>query len=318
MTTSTDTIDPKIAGEAAEWLARLHSGHFSEADRQACERWRQRSTEHDRAWSRGQAVLGKLAELPPGLGRAAADAGISRRASLRVLTGLIVAVPAGWLAWRAAPWQTWSADYTTRSGERRQVALPDGSVLLLNTATAVDLDYTDEQRLVLLREGEILMRTAQAARRDTRPLIVRTAEGRVQALGTYFNVRQLEAHSRVAVIEGAVRLHPRAAAVAVTLPAGRCTEFSATQVQPTWANEHPPQAWVDGVLYADRMRLADFLQELARYRPGMLRCDPGVADLRISGGFQVKDTDAVLLAVSRSHPVRLVFRSRYWVTVVPA
>ncbi|WP_188590504.1 FecR/PupR family sigma factor regulator, partial [Achromobacter denitrificans] len=49
MTSVPDSIDPKIAGEAADWLVRLHSGRFSEADRQACGRWRQRSAEHDRA-----------------------------------------------------------------------------------------------------------------------------------------------------------------------------------------------------------------------------------------------------------------------------
>jgi transmembrane sensor len=318
MTSVPDSIDPKIAGEAADWLVRLHSGRFSEADRQACERGRQRSAEHDRAWARAQAVLARLGGLPPGLGRAALEAGASRRAGLRVLAGLIVALPAGWLAWRTAPWQAWTADYATRSGERRRIELPDGSLLVLNTASAVDLDYSEVRRLVLLREGEILLRTAHAVRADPRPLLVRTAEGSAQALGTYFSVRQLDSRSRVAVIEGQVRLQPRGASTGLVLNAGQCAEFSTDGVQPPHASPHPPQAWLDGVLYADGQRLADFLQELGRYRPGLLRCDPAVADLRISGGFQVDDTDAALLAVSRSLPVRLVFRSRYWVTVVPA
>jgi transmembrane sensor len=303
MTAATDAIDPKIAGEAADWLVRLHSGRFSDADKLACERWRQRSPEHDRAWTRAQAVLAKFGGLPPGLGRAAMNADATRRAGLRVLAGLIVGVPAGWLAWRTAPWQSWTADYATSSGERRQFQLPDGSVLALNTASAVDLDYSAEQRLVLLREGEILLRSAHAAPPDPRPLRVRTAEGSVQALGTYFGVRQLDARSRVAVIEGQVRLQPRAAAAGVVLAAGQCAEFSDREVLAPRAYVHPPQAWLDGVLYADDMRLADFLKELARYRPGR---------------FQVDDTDAVLLAVSRSLPVRVVSRSRYWVSVVPA
>lgn len=318
MTAAPDAIDPKIAGEAADWLVRLHSGRFSEADQQACERWRQRSAEHDLAWNRAQAILAKFGGLPPGLGRAALNAGASRRTGLRVLAGLIVGVPAGWLAWRAAPWQSWAADYATRSGERRKFQLPDGSVLVLNTASAVDLDYSAQQRLVLLREGEILLRSAHAVPADPRPLLLRTAEGSVQALGTYFGVRQLDARSRVAVIEGQVRLQPRAVVAGTILAAGQCAEFSDRAVQAPRAYAHPPQAWLDGVLYADDMRLADFLQELARYRPGLLRCDPAVADLRISGGFQVDDTDAVLLAVSRSLPVRVVSRSRYWVSVVPA
>ncbi len=310
-------IDPQIAGEAADWLVRLHSGRFSEADRLACERWRQRSAEHDRAWARAQAVLAKLGGLPPGLGRATMDATASRRAGLRVLAGLIVAAPAGWLAWRAAPLQ-WTADYATRSGERRRIELPDGSLLVLNTASAVDLDYNGAQRQLRLREGEILLRSAHAEPPDPRPLVVRTAEGSAQALGTYFSVRQMEGRSRVAVIEGRVRVQPRGATVDVVVAPGQSVEFSAVAAQAPAASPYPPQAWLDGVLYADNSRLADFLQELARYRAGVVRCDPAVADLRISGGFQADDTDAALLAVSRSLPVQLVYRTRYWVSVVPA
>lgn len=317
MNTAPGSIDPDIAGEAAGWLVRLHSGRFSEADRLACERWRQRSAEHDRAWTRAQAVLAKLGGLPPGLGRATVDAAAARRTGLRVLAGLIVASPAAWLAWRTAPRQ-WTADYATRSGERRRIELPDGSLLVLNTASAVNLDYSDTQRLLRLEEGEILLRSAHAEPPDPRPLLVRTAEGSAQPLGTYFAVRQMESRSRVAVIEGRVRVQPRKAPAGVILEAGQSADFSAEAAQRPAASPHPPQAWLDGVLYADNLRLADFVQELARYRPGLLRCDPAVAGLRISGGFQVDDTDAVLLAVSRSLPVQMVYRTRYWVSIIPA
>lgn len=310
-------IDPRIAGEAAEWLVRLHSGRFSESDRLACERWRQRSDEHDRAWTRAQAVLAKLGGLPPGLGRATVHATASRRAGLKALAGLIVAAPAGWLAWRAAPAQ-WTADYATRSGERRRVELPDGAVLVLNTASAVDLAYDAAQRLVWLREGEILLRSAHSGAPDPRPLRVRTAEGSAQALGTYFSVRQMDARTSVAVIEGRVRVQPRAGTAGLVLEPGQRVDFSAAAMHSPTVSPHSPAAWLDGVLYADNQRLGDFLQELGRYRPGVLRCDPAVADLRISGGFQVDDTDAALLAVARSLPVRVVTRTRYWVSVVPA
>lgn len=310
-------IDPQIAGEAADWLVRLHSGRFSEADRVACERWRLRSDEHDRAWMRAQAVLAKLGGLPPGLGRATLHATASRRTALKALAGLIVAAPAGWLAWHAAPAQ-WRADYSTRSGERRRIELPDGALLVLNTASAVDLNYDATQRQVWLREGEILLRSAQTGAADPRPLLVRTAEGSAQALGTYFSVRQMDARSRVAVIEGRVRVQPRAGTASLVLAPGQSVDFSSTAAQAPVASPHSPAAWLDGVLYADNQRLGDFLQELARYRPGVLRCDPVVASLRISGGFQADDTDAALLAVARSLPVRVVYRTRYWVSVVPA
>ncbi|MDH2050447.1 FecR domain-containing protein [Achromobacter marplatensis] len=314
-TANVGPIDAVIAGEAAEWLVRLHSGRFTEADRLACDRWRQRSPEHDRAWHRALAVLDKFGGLPQGLGRASLEAAKSRRAVLRGLAGLIAVLPAGWLAWKVAPWQAWAADYATDSGQRQRFQLPDGTLLTLNTASAVDLAYDDSLRLLRLRRGEVLVRTSHAA--DPRPLVLRSAEGAVQALGTVFTVRQFDARTRVAVLDGRVRISPDGGTAAV-LEAGRCTDFSATSVEPPWTPAHSPGAWEEGALYADDWRLADFVQELGRYRPGVLRCDPAVGELRISGGFQLDDTDAVLLAVARSLPIKVVYRSRYWVTVTAA
>jgi transmembrane sensor len=69
------------------------------------------------------------------------------------------------------------------------------------------------------------------------------------------------------------------------------------------------------VLYAEEMRLADMLAEVARYRSGVLRCDPAVAQLRVSGVFQLDDTDRILAVLAQTLPVRVDARTRYWVTV---
>jgi transmembrane sensor len=42
-----------------------------------------------------------------------------------------------------------------------------------------------------------------------------------------------------------------------------------------------------------------------------------VAGLRISGAFQLQDTDAVLAALPSTLPVQVRYRSAYWVTIVP-
>lgn len=73
-----------------------------------------------------------------------------------------------------------------------------------------------------------------------------------------------------------------------------------------------------GILPAERMRLDHLLAELSRYRPGLLRCSEAVASLRITGSFQLDDTDAALALVANTLPVRIERRTRYWVTVVPA
>jgi len=63
------------------------------------------------------------------------------------------------------------------------------------------------------------------------------------------------------------------------------------------------------------MRLEDFTAELARYRSGVVRCDPAVADLRVSGVFSLRDTDRALENLTRGLPVDVVYRTRYWVTL---
>jgi transmembrane sensor len=47
----------------------------------------------------------------------------------------------------------------------------------------------------------------------------------------------------------------------------------------------------------------------------VIRCDPAVAGLRVSGVFRLDDTDAVLAIVAETLGVRVVSRTRYWVTV---
>ncbi|NQD80860.1 iron dicitrate transport regulator FecR, partial [Pseudomonas sp. CrR14] len=57
--------------------------------------------------------------------------------------------------------------------------------------------------------------------------------------------------------------------------------------------------------------------ELARHRPGVLRCDPAVAKLPLTGVFPLADTDRVLAALQQSLPVEMQRVTRYWVTVRP-
>lgn len=64
-------------------------------------------------------------------------------------------------------------------------------------------------------------------------------------------------------------------------------------------------------------RLADFISELRRYRPGLLRCDERIADLRLSGAFRIDDTDTILQNLGTSLPVKVRYLTRYWVSVEP-
>ncbi len=314
------SIDPRILDEAAGWLMRLHAGAVSDAERAACERWRRRSPAHASAWARAEQLMDKLGGLPPALAMPALDrpGRPARRAATARLALLLAGVPAGWAAWRLAPWPEWTAAHHTAAGERRELRLADGSRVTLNTASAIDVRFDAAQRVVLLRAGEILVRTAPDTAAAHRPFLVVSAQGRLEALGTRFNVRQEAGLTRVAVLEGAVRISPgQAGAAERILPAGEQASFTAASMSGATPADYTIAAWTQGMLVADKMPLAGFAAELARYRTGVLRCDPAVAGLPVSGAFPVADAGRALAMLVATYPVDAIERTRYWITLVP-
>lgn len=323
--------DAAVIRQAAQWLVRLHSGDAGAADLAACARWRAAHPAHEHAWQKAERLSQQFGAIPPALGvpvltRPAAPG--NRRAVLRTLAALGVAVPAAWLGWQHAPWQGWTADYATAVGEHRTVTLPDGSRLTLNTGSAVDLAFGDLERRVRLLRGEVYVQTAPDAARDARPFVVETPHGRLRALGTRFAVRLLPADgatpaaTRLTVQEHRVQVTAHGGGASVIVQAGHGVQLSAGRIDEMRAHAlqsaDAAPGWTQGVLYADGQRLDDFLAELSRYRPGVIRCAPQVAGLRISGAFQLADTDYVLAMLRETLPVQVVLRTRWWVTVAAA
>ena len=77
-------------------------------------------------------------------------------------------------------------------------------------------------------------------------------------------------------------------------------------------------AWVNGLLIAERMPLSQVIAQLNRYRPGVVRCDPAVAALQVSGSFSIDRPDASLDLLTHVLPIRVQRVFGYWANVVPA
>lgn len=317
-----EPLDPRVARQAAQWLMRLHpAAEPGDAERRACLAWRASDPRHELAWQRAQHIDGQFADIPSMLGKAALGRAPvrQRRQAITKLALLVAAAPAGMLAYRQLPVAAWQAAYRTATGERRSMQLADGSRVQMNTGTAFDVEYDDARRLLLLHEGELLVETARDPQALSRPLSIRTADGRVRALGTRFCVRCGDGWSEVAVFDGAVEAAAGGGvAVKRIIGAGEQVRFSAAGLGDTEPLLAHRADWVDGILHADDQPLADFSAELARHRRGWIRCDPAVAALRISGSFQLDDTDGVLQALAATLPVAIRYHSRYWVTIAPA
>lgn len=296
-----------LLSEAADWLIVLHYEAPTAKEQASFEQWRSQSPAHEAAWHKAEAMLGVFAQVPPGCQQTlSAVQRPDRRKSLAWLGGLLVAAPAGWLAWQELSWRDWMADQATAVGQSRSMLLPDGSSLTLNTASAVVIHFNSQERRVRLLGGEILVTTHADPSPSYRPFVVETRQGTVQALGTRFSVRRVDADtSRVAVFSHAVAITNQQGATQV-LQEGHTADFSSSHIGPQADVQASAALWEQGMLLAKNMPLGDVVAEIARYRTERLHCDPAVAQLRLSGALSLKDTDASLALLAQSLPVRMV------------
>ncbi|MGA9703614.1 FecR domain-containing protein [Pseudomonas sp.] len=306
-------IAPAIVEQASEWLMLQWGGDLHGEQLQAFAQWQAADPEHRRAWQRLQRLQHTLGGVPTDSARAVLrdTPDTQRRAALKLLGVLLVAGGSGYLVQRSEPWQAAFAEYRTTTGEIRHVTLSDGTRLALNSDSAVDLRFSASERRIRLIRGEILLTSGHD---PIRPLIVETPAGDVQALGTRFAVRELPDGSRVDLYEGRVRVTPLHGA-AVQIQAGDSLWFNQRQSSPLPAVEAGTSSWTEHRLIAERQPLGQFVAQLSRYRPGLLRCDQAVAGLLLTGVFPLNDTDAILAALERSLPVQVQSVTRYWVTI---
>lgn len=316
----------QVVKQAIHWLLRLRNNHGNSRLSRQCEQWRAEHHEHELAWQRVQSLQAELSHnlrAVPGAQVALntlenSAQGLGRRQALKLLSGALLLGSATWLAKDASPWQQWSADYATATGERRGFQLPDGTRIELNTASAVDLDYTAQQRLIKLTRGEILVTCGGADEGSAfeRPLRVQSRHGVYEPQAARFVLRQDSDCTLLSVTSGRVAIN--AGGTSIEALAGQSYLIDHHHVRSAPPLNMDVGAWADGLIVTRNMRLGDFLTEVGRYRQGFLSCASDVADLRLSGVFRLEDTDKLLAILPRTLPVQLRYRTRWWVILEAA
>ena len=295
---------------AAQWLALLESGGANEQDRANLQRWRDRCASHEQAWQKAQALRQRFADLPSALAMSTLDRpDPGRRVVLKRALGAVALVPAGWLISRQLPLEAWRADLHTAIGERQKIQLADGSSLQLNTASAVDVDL--HSRRLKLIEGELSLKVPSSS-----PLTIQTKYGAVIVSQSEVCVRHESQGCRVSVFNGSVQLQPLRGP-ALILRGGQQINLQAVGAGSIMPFDVLAPGWREGVLMAKDQPLGDFLRELSTYRPGVLRWEPELETLRVTGSFRLDDTDRVLALLAASLPLEVRARTRYWVTLLP-
>lgn len=314
---SSKPVSAQVLDAAIAWQLSLDGGG-SALEREEFAKWHAAHEEHARAWRQ----LGMLDQRFSVAAGPARNALVQSRESLRrrvrklgrgVASVVLVAGLALFASERYLPVDYWLADQRTATGEQRTLRLTDGTVINLNTHSALDVRFDEQQRRIVLQEGEILIETGH---NDSRPFIVETRDGRMRALGTRFLVKREDQGTRLGVLQSAVAARAQAGQDEQVFKEGQQVLMRRDGLEPLQALNLGADAWTRGMLVVDNARLGDLIDELGRYRRGYLGVAPEVADLRITGSFPLQDTDLALNALLPTLPVKIERHTAWWVTVV--
>ncbi|MDP3229469.1 MAG: FecR domain-containing protein [Acidovorax sp.] len=333
--------EDQISLQAARWVVLLSADSEEErvAARAGFEAWKRESANHARAAQRIEGFMVRVQSLRDGeegsarAARAALNATVRprakpdrARATARALAlALVMGLPS-WLALQGHTPTRLMADLSAPTGQWTSSTLQDGTRLTLNSASAVNLEYSASRRTIKLVEGEVLV---DVARDPGRPFWVETAHGGVRALGTRFVVRREDGATVVTMLESralaqAARV-PADAAPAdppnAVISAGQRARITADSVEmlPGIDPISVEDAWRRHQLVALDRPLSEVLDELNRHRPGTIRFDrQGLEGIKVSAVLPLDDTDRALQLLVTSLPALRVRTLTPYIVIVDA
>ncbi|MNP24617.1 fec operon regulator FecR [compost metagenome] len=197
-----------------------------------------------------------------------------------------------------------NSDYHTSVGQQQAVTLADGSKIILNSASAVSVAFSAEERTVILRAGEALFEPAA----DVRPFVVRSGDEQMQAGSAVFSVRRDGKALTLVVSAGQVQL--KGAHQPVLVQADQRLEYQSGQ--PLLAQQKVDAAsltaWQRGKLIFNGRPLAEVMGELERYQHGrILISDRELAALPVSGVFELNDPQGSLRTLEQRYPLKVTY-----------
>ena len=284
---------------AAEWLARRDGGDWTDEQNALLTAWLNQSTANrvaflrlEQVWARADRMAA-IGRVPPARRseRSGRQWSSSRAAVRRTVAGGIAALAAGAAAIVIA---TLPSTASTGIGERRTIALADGSSLELGPLSSVRYSIGTAKRSVWVDQGEAYFDVHHDA---ASPFIVVAGDRRIVDIGTRFSVRRSDKDVSVAVAEGRVEIGSVAGQNqrAVTIDQGSLANAHGNA--PLRVAHNPTEvanrlSWRDGMLAFDATPLDDVAAEFNRYnRQRLVIASPSVGTMRIGGRFRASHVD---------------------------
>jgi len=304
--------DMEIVQQQAErWFARLRSEGCSTAEHREFDAWLTTDAAHASAYAQTERLWNELGELSDDAelkrarhaARRAAQSSMRRTAGRRRLTFaaslagvLIVAISFWFLGDHSA-----TQRYTAAHGEQRSVMLADGSRVMLNTDTVLDVRLGARVRSVHLMQGEALFDVVHDA---ALPFVVHANGNVISDLGTRFDVNDGGEQTTVTVLEGSVNVERGDH----TAQLNRGQQFVAGDDVWRQAAADPTTvaSWSRGQLAFSATPLAQAVADANRYaQEQLVIADPRLEAIKVSGEFRIGNTQAFLRALESAFPIRV-------------
>lgn len=291
---------PAVEAQAAAWLARLCSEERSSSDQAAFQTWIGERPEHreafDRmttAWEMAGATRNAFLRAAPRKAR-----GGSLRTAAAVGAGLVTAAVAAVMI--LLPRAEVPDSFQTRTGEQRRVALADGSTMLLDAETVVEVSLSARSRQVRVAEGRAHF---DVAKDEARPFVVAAGDRHVIAVGTRFDVFYSAGLTSVVLTQGKVLVE--GGGDRRLMAPGERVSFNHDGVVVDRPSVETVTAWQSGQAVFENERLGDAVAELNRYsRRPLVIADGRISDMRISGSYRLGDNQAFATSLSALLPIK--------------
>ncbi|MCS3433134.1 FecR domain-containing protein [Klebsiella sp. BIGb0407] len=306
-----------IRQQAALWAVKMAERSLTEDEEREMTAWFEGDPQHADALIKAQQqwiMLGTLSRSTSADALLKADAStvvplttkvINRRRWSHWATAAVIilaSLPALFLLPDA--WLRWQADYYTATGEIRQVTLPDGSRVDLDSHSAIALDFNNEERRVRLLSGNAWFTVAPLGKDEIRPFRVEAEGGMTQALGTQFSIDLNGGGADVAVHEHSVRVSYQGQSLVLTEQQGA-----------RYADNHlvrhsvsPSQfAWRRGWLIIDKQPVSDAVAQINRYQnQKVIVVNPTLRKRIVSGTFTLNTSENAIETLRQTLGAELV------------
>lgn len=291
--------------DALDWFTRLQSGGAAASDREAFAAWFEADPAHAKAYQRIEAMWTAPAFKSALTRRAAAGPDIMnptpgrRSAWARKAATVAAAFVVVFVSALKGPDLVIAlqADAVAGIGERSVSELADGSVMTLNTASAAEIEFTDDLRRVRLLKGEAYF---DVTPNTARPFEVVAGEARVRVVGTAFTVRRAGEDVRVTVAKGRVAVTGIVTDKTVELSPGDGVVVVAGQTGDVeHADTERVLAWLDGRFRFRNRPLGEVLADLDRYHIGYIGAvSERARTTEVSGNYRLDDPAAIARALA--------------------